>query len=101
MLAIGGIAVGGAPRGAGAGLAAAARFALMMIFVLYTFGGWNEGAYLAGEVRDARRNMVKVLAGGLVLVTALYLLVNWGYYARARPGRHQRVEGDRGRHHAR
>jgi amino acid transporter len=51
----------------------------MMIFVLYTFGGWNEGAYLAGEVRDARRNMVKVLAGGLLLVTALYLLVNWGY----------------------
>jgi amino acid transporter len=52
----------------------------MMIFVLYTFGGWNEGAYLAGEVRDARRNMVKVLTGGLLLVTALYLLVNWGYY---------------------
>ena len=52
----------------------------MMIFVFYTLGGWNEGAYLAGEVRDAQRNMVKVLAGGLVLVTLLYLLVNWGYY---------------------
>jgi basic amino acid/polyamine antiporter, APA family len=78
-IAIGGIAVGGekpAPAQSSGG-----SFALMMIFVLYTFGGWNEGAYLAGEVRDARRNMVKVLAGGLVLVTVLYLLVNWGYYA--------------------
>jgi APA family basic amino acid/polyamine antiporter len=78
-IAIGGIVTGGAPaqtaQGPGGGM-----FTLMMIFVLYTFGGWNEGAYLAGEVRDARRNMVKVLAGGLILVTVLYLLVNWGYY---------------------
>jgi APA family basic amino acid/polyamine antiporter len=78
-IAIGGIVTGGAPaqpsQGTGGG-----SLALMMIFVLYTFGGWNEGAYLAGEVRDARRNMVKVLGGGLILVTALYLLVNWGYY---------------------
>jgi amino acid transporter len=77
-VAIGGIVAGGeakpsAPRPGGA-------FTLMMIFVLYTFGGWNEGAYLAGEVRDARRNMVKVLTGGLILVTLLYLVVNWGYY---------------------
>ena len=77
-IALGGIAAGGeakpaAPPSSGA-------FGLMMIFVLYTFGGWNEGAYLAGEVRDARRNMVKVLAGGLILVTVLYLVVNWGYY---------------------
>lgn len=77
-IAIGGIATGGAPaaaQGSGGG-----AFSLMMIFVLYTFGGWNEGAYLAGEVKDAGRNMVKVLVGGLLLVTVLYLLVNWGYY---------------------
>lgn len=78
-IAIGGIALGGA-QPAAAGPGAGGSIALMMIFVLYTFGGWNEGAYLAGEVRDARRNMVKVLAGGIVLVTVLYLLVNWGYY---------------------
>ena len=77
-VAIGGIVAGGAPDKPAAGSGGA--FTLMMIFVFYTFGGWNEGAYLAGEVRDARRNMVKVLAGGLILVTLLYLLVNWGYY---------------------
>jgi amino acid transporter len=78
-IAIGGIVAGGAPAAA-APSGGGGSFALMMIFVLYTFGGWNEGAYLAGEVRDARRNMVRVLAGGLLLVTVLYLLVNWGYY---------------------
>jgi APA family basic amino acid/polyamine antiporter len=79
-VAIGGIALGNAPAPAAAPSSGGGAFTLMMIFVLYTFGGWNEGAYLAGEVRDARRDMVKVLAGGLVLVTILYLLVNWGYY---------------------
>jgi amino acid transporter len=79
VIAIGGIVIGGAQRAAAP--ASGGSFALMMIFILYTFGGWNEGAYLAGEVHDARRRMVKVLAGGLLLVTVLYLLVNWGYYA--------------------
>jgi basic amino acid/polyamine antiporter, APA family len=54
-------------------------FGLAMILVLFTYGGWNEAAYLAGEVRDPRRNMVRVLVGGVALLTALYLLVNAGY----------------------
>src|ERR1051325_2589896 len=56
-------------------------FGLAMIFVLLTYGGWNEAAYLAGEVREARRNMIRVLIGGIVTVTVLYLLVNIGYLA--------------------
>ena len=34
--------------------AAAVVFGFAMIFVLLAYGGWNEAAYLAGEVRDAR-----------------------------------------------
>jgi len=49
---------------------------LAMIFVLFTFGGWNEAAYLGGELREARRNMARVLVWGILAVTALYLLVN-------------------------
>jgi len=79
-IAVGGIVMGTAPPPAAPAQGASSAFTLMMIFVFYTFGGWNEGAYLAGEVRDARRNMVKVLAGGIVLVTVLYLIVNLGYY---------------------
>lgn len=52
---------------------------LAMVFVLYTFGGWNEGAYLAGELRHERRNILWVLLGSVGLVTALYLAVNLAY----------------------
>lgn len=78
-IAIGGIAVGAAATPVAG--RSTGSFELVMIFVLYTFGGWNEAAYLAGEVRDARRNMVKVLVWGIVAVTLLYLLVNLGYYS--------------------
>jgi APA family basic amino acid/polyamine antiporter len=53
---------------------------LAMIFVLLTYGGWNEAAYIAGEVREPRRNMLRILVGGILAVTALYLVVNLSYY---------------------
>ena len=52
-----------------------------MIFVFLTYGGWNEAAYIAGEVRDPRRNMIRILIGGILMITVLYLLVNLGYLA--------------------
>jgi APA family basic amino acid/polyamine antiporter len=54
-------------------------FGLAMIFVLLTYGGWNEAAYIAGEVRDPRRNMVRILIGAIALITLLYLVVNLAY----------------------
>jgi amino acid transporter len=84
LLAIGGLVTGGAPAPAaapGGGGGGGGDFGLAMIFVLLTYGGWNEAAYLAGEVKDARRNMVRVLVIGLLAVTALYMLVNLGYLA--------------------
>lgn len=54
---------------------------LAMIFVLLTYGGWNEAAYIAGEVRDPQRNMIRILVGGILAITAVYLLVNLGYLA--------------------
>lgn len=49
---------------------------LALVFILLTYGGWNEAAYLSGEIRDVRRNMVRVLLIGTGIVTALYLLIN-------------------------
>jgi len=54
-----------------------AALGLAMIFVLLTYGGWNEAAYLAGELRDARRNIAKVLVLGTVVLVTLYALFNW------------------------
>ncbi len=81
LLALAALTAGGTPKPAAPAAGAHMSFGLAMIFVLFTYGGWNEAAYLAGEVREARRNMVKILVGGIVAVTALYLLVNVGYLA--------------------
>jgi amino acid transporter len=55
---------------------------LAMVFVLLTFGGWNEAAYISSEVRGGPRAIVGVLVISLSVITAIYLLVNiallWG-----------------------
>lgn len=56
-----------------------AAFGLAMVFVLMTFGGWNEAAYVAGEVRNPKRNMIWVLLVSLAVLTVLYLTVNLAY----------------------
>ncbi|GIZ52827.1 APC family permease [Noviherbaspirillum aridicola] len=60
--------------------AAPASFGLAMVFVLLTYGGWNEAAYISAEVRDGRRNMVRALTLSILIITALYLLVAWAYW---------------------
>jgi len=53
-----------------------AGFGLVMVFVLLTYGGWNEASYVSAEVRDPGRNMVRALVVSILLVTALYVVVN-------------------------
>jgi APA family basic amino acid/polyamine antiporter len=72
--------IAGTP-GKSAPAASSGSFGLAMIFVLLTYGGWNEAAYLSGEVRDPRRNMIRILVGGILALTVIYLLVNLGYLA--------------------
>ena len=54
-----------------------ASFGMAMVFVLLTYGGWNEAAYISAEVRDGPRNMVRALTLSILLITTLYLLVTW------------------------
>jgi len=54
-------------------------FGLAMVFVLLTYGGWNEAAYISAELRDARTGMVRVLVGSLGAIACIYLLVNLAY----------------------
>lgn len=55
------------------------QYGLAMVFVLLTFGGWNEVSYLSSEIKDQRRGMSRALLFGLVGVTLLYLLANLAY----------------------
>ena len=77
-LAIGAASAPAAVAAAPAPPPSPAAFGLAMVFVLLTYGGWNEAAYLSAEVRD-RRAIVRALVLGIVLITALYLVVNWAY----------------------
>jgi basic amino acid/polyamine antiporter, APA family len=52
---------------------------LSMVFVLLTYGGWNEAAYLSGELKDVKRNMVRALMLGVAVIVTLYVLINFAY----------------------
>lgn len=53
-----------------------AAIGLAMVFVLLTYGGWNEAAYLSGELENPARNMARVLAIGTAILVAIYVLAN-------------------------
>lgn len=55
---------------------APAQWGLCLVFVLLTFGGWNESAYVSAEVRGGPRAMVGVIVASMAVLTLLYLLVN-------------------------
>lgn len=54
-------------------------FGLAMVFVFYAYGGWNDAAFIAAEVRDRDRNLPRALLVGTAGITVIYLLVNAAY----------------------
>ncbi len=50
-----------------------------MIMVMFTYGGWNDMAFVAAEVRDPRKNLFRALCLGTLAVTTIYLLVNFAF----------------------
>jgi amino acid transporter len=54
-------------------------FGLAMVFVLYAYGGWNDAAFVAAEVRNRQVNIPRALLLGTGGITLVYLLVNGAY----------------------
>jgi len=79
LLAIVGVAIVGSQRPPIAAAVGGFPMSVALILVLFTFGGWNEMAYVAAEVKDPKRNIVRALVLGTVAVTVLYLLVNGAF----------------------
>jgi amino acid transporter len=52
---------------------------LALVFVLYTYGGWNDAAFVAAEMRDGARNIPRALLLGTAAIATLYVLVNAAY----------------------
>jgi len=52
-------------------------FGAGMIPVVFSYGGWQTSNYVAGEVKDAHRNLARALVVGVIGVIVLYLSVTW------------------------
>lgn len=61
----------------GAGIAG---FGAAMLGALWAYDGWNNVSYMAGEVKHPERNLPIALIVSMLIVMALYVLVNVSYY---------------------
>lgn len=61
-------------------------FFTSLIWVSFSYSGWNAAVYIGGEVRDPRRNLPRALLLGTGLVTGLYLALNFVFLSAAPPG---------------
>jgi basic amino acid/polyamine antiporter, APA family len=56
-----------------------APFGLALVSVLWAFDGWADLSFVAGEVKDPRRNLPRALIIGTLAVIGIYLLANVAY----------------------
>jgi basic amino acid/polyamine antiporter, APA family len=48
-----------------------------MVPVIFSYGGWQTTNFIAGEIRNPRKNLARALIVGVSAVVVLYLLVNF------------------------
>jgi basic amino acid/polyamine antiporter, APA family len=58
------------------GLIFSGPFAVSLMFVLYSYSGWNAAAYIIGEVRDPQRTVPGALILATLIVMMLYVCLN-------------------------
>jgi APA family basic amino acid/polyamine antiporter len=51
-------------------------FAVALVFVMYSYSGWNASTYIIGEVKDPERTVPRSLLVGTIIVMAAYVLLN-------------------------
>jgi len=54
-------------------------FGLALVSVLWAYDGWADLSFVAGEVKDPRRNIPRALIGGTLAVILVYVAVNLAY----------------------
>ncbi|MCP5043703.1 MAG: amino acid permease [bacterium] len=55
---------------------AVGAFAVTLVWVSFSYSGWNAAVYIGGEVRDPERSLPRALLLGTTTVMALYLGLN-------------------------
>ena len=79
LVAIAGLALATPRAGPAAADVEPLPWTVALILVLFSYGGWNEMAYVAAEVKHPRRSIVRALLLGMAAVAALYLLLNGAF----------------------
>jgi APA family basic amino acid/polyamine antiporter len=65
-----------APSAADFGYVVSAPFAISLVFVMYSYSGWNAATYIVGEIRDPQRSLPRALICGTLIVLAIYVALN-------------------------
>ena len=55
------------------------NFWFAMVLIMFTYGGWNDIAFVAGEVKKPEKNLVRSIVFGTAAVMVIYLAINWAF----------------------
>lgn len=53
-----------------------APFAISLMYVMYSYSGWNAATYIADEIKDPARTLPPSLLAGVIIVMLLYVGLN-------------------------
>jgi basic amino acid/polyamine antiporter, APA family len=65
-----------APSAADLSRVVSAPFAISLVFVMYSFSGWNAATYIIGEMHLPERNLPRAMLSGTLIVLVLYVALN-------------------------
>src|SRR5437588_2543404 len=51
-------------------------FAVSLVYVMYSYSGWNAAVYVTGEIKQPEKNVPRSLLAGTSLVIVVYVLLN-------------------------
>ena len=54
-----------------------AGFWVSLVYVSYAYSGWNAASYLVGDMENPQKNLPKALLLGTLIVTIIYVLLNF------------------------
>ncbi len=60
-------------------------FAVTLIYVSFSYSGWNAAAYIGADVAHPGKTFPRTLIIGTIMVTILYVLVNIAYFRAVSP----------------
>ena len=53
-----------------------ASFAVALVYVMYSYSGWNAAVYITGEIKQPEKNVPRALLCGTIVVIIVYTALN-------------------------